>query len=173
MNSNLLDLVECPSKHRPLMMDGVPVSAEPEAGPFLVTSSKSLLWVDRAFQGGFLRLAVRQTSLDALFASLVEAIIEKGVECEWGNVLPTTKEGVLEGLAYLDYYGLSDPTLLYGDDFDIGIAPDLSRVPAPWLPPTRAVLIPTRSYVGTAYLFGDGHVGALVHNPSRGVVVFQ
>ena len=173
MNSHLFSLIEYPVKNHPVMLDRVPVPENPEAGPFLISSSKSVVWVGRAFAGGFLRVAVRNTDLDTLSREMVEAIAERGDESEWGNVQPATKEGIIEGLAHLNYYGLKVSSLLYGDGFDISLVPDLPRTPAEWLPPTWAVLIPGREYVGTAYLFGDGYVGALVHNPSRGVVVLK
>tara|TARA_Y100000389_G_C17219950_1_gene392843 strand:+ start:128 stop:643 length:516 start_codon:yes stop_codon:yes gene_type:complete len=171
MNPNLLAVVRHSSGRMPVMLDGVPVP--PEAAPFLITSSKKLLWVERAFGEGFLRLGVRETTLGDLFRSLVESIAEEGFKREWGNVLPSTKEGVLKGLAYLHSYDLSDATLLYGDDFDISVAPAIPRVPAEWLPPKWAVMVPSREYVGTAFTFGKGHVSAVVHNASRGVVVLQ
>ena len=62
MNPNLLAVVNHSSGRQPVMLDGVPVPAE--SGPFLITSSKALLWVERAFGDGFLRLGVRPTSLD-------------------------------------------------------------------------------------------------------------
>ena len=173
MNSNLLTLVQYATKHTPLMMDGVPASEDPEAGPFLITSSKSLMWVGHAFRGGFLRVAVQRIKIPDLFRSIVENIAEEGVKRAWGNVLPPTKEGVLEGLAHLNYYGLPDPVLLYGSEFDVGVAPGVNHVPADWLPSTWGVLVPDREYVGTAYLFKEGQVGAVVHNPSRGVVVIR
>jgi hypothetical protein len=171
MNPNLLAVVNHSSGRQPVMLDGVPVPAE--SGPFLITSSKALLWVERAFGDGFLRLGVRPTPLDDLFRSMVESVASKGSERGWGNVLPATPDGVLLGLAYLHYYDLPEPTLLYGSDFDISIAADLTRAPADWLPPTWAVLVPSREYVGTAFVFGNGHVGAVVHNASRGVVVLR
>lgn len=172
MNPNLLTLVEMPTKKIPVMLDRIPASEDPDAGPFLITSSKSLMWVERAFRGGFLRVAVRTLSAHDLFRSLVEAVVDEGFGRGWGNVSPSSKEGVLSGLAHLSYYGLSDPVILYGSDFDISIVSDLPRVPADWLPPTWAVMLPgDRSFVGTAFLFRDGNVGAVVHNASRGIVV--
>jgi len=171
MNSHLLASIEHPFQKRPLMLDGVPVP--PDAGPFLITASRKLMWVERAFGTGFLRLAVRQQKTDELYRDLVTEIAEEGVRREWGNVQPPTAEGVLEGMKHLHYYDLPDATLLYGSEFDIGIAPDMARAPADWLPPSWAVLVPDRSYVGTVYLFGDGYLGAVVHNPSRGVVVLR
>jgi hypothetical protein len=174
MNPNLLVLVDCKTKHLPVMLDRVPAPEGPDAGPFLITSSTSLLWVERAFHGGFLRVAVRESVRDSLFRDIIEEISGRGVEREWGNVLPATEEGLLEGLAHLSYYDLSDPVLLYGADFDIGVAEHVARVPADWLPATWAVLIPNdRGFVGTAFTFPGGHVGAIVHNPSRGVVVLR
>jgi hypothetical protein len=171
MNPNFLSVVNYTSNRIPVMLDGVPVPAE--AAPFLITSSKNLLWVERAFGEGFLRLGVRESTLGDLFRALVESIAEEGFKRDWGNVAPATKDGVLKGLAYLRSYDLMDATLLYGDDFDISVAPSIPRVPADWLPPTWAVMVPSREYVGTAFLFGKGNVGAVVHNASRGVVVLQ
>ena len=171
MNPHLLTSVEHPFQKRPLMLDGVPVPRE--AGPFLITSTRKLMWVERAFGSGFLRLAVRKQTTDQLYSDLVAEIAEEGVRRDWGNVQPPTVTGVLEGMNYLHYYDLPDPTLLYGSEFDIGAAPDMNRAPADWLPPSWAVLVPDRAYVGTVYLLGDGYLGAVVHNPSRGVVVLR
>lgn len=174
MNPNLLCVIPNPNKgKRPLLLDNVPVSSDPEAGPFLITSSRSLLWVERAFESGFLRVAVRQVGAHDLYGDLVKEIARQGEERQWGNVVEPTAAGVSAGLAHLDYYGLQSPSLLYGEDFDIGLAPEMDRTPVPWLPPSWGVLVPEREYVGTAYLFSDGYVGAVVHNPSRGVVVLK
>ena len=174
MNPHLLDRVECPSKKRPLMIDNVPASTDPDAGPFLVTSSRSLLWVERAFDAGFLRVAVREDHPDSLYRNLIEEIAIQGVAREWGNVHPSSKRGVLAAMAHLSYYDLPDPVLLYGSGFDIGVAPAVERLPVDWLPPTWGVIIPSdRSFVGTAYVFGGGHLGAVVHNPSRGVCIVR
>lgn len=173
MNPNLLATVTHPFKRRPLMLDGVPVPTSSDSGPFLVTSSRSVLWVERSFGEGFLRVAVRKQKVDDLFRDLTSAIATEGAQRGWGNVHPPTTAGVLDGLHHLHYYDLPDATLLYGSEFDIGVAPDISRAAADWLPSSWGVLVPDRSYVGTVYLLGDGYLGAVVHNPSRGVVVLR
>ena len=175
MNPNLLSMVEYPAKQQPMMLDSVPVSDNPDAGPFLVTSSKSLLWVDKAFPGGFLRVAVRKMGAHDLFGSIVKEVAQRGAALEWGNVLPPTTEGAKAALDYLLFYELPGVTLLYGSDFDIGLSPfeEVPRVPVDWLPSDWAVLVPDREFVGTTFLFKGGHVGALVHNPSRGVVILK
>jgi hypothetical protein len=171
MNSNLLAVVEHPYKRRPLMLDGVPVPRD--SGPFLITSTKATMWVERAFGEGFLRLAVREQRRGDLFLDLVTEVAAEGLRRGWGNVYPPTTDGVLEGIKHLHYYDLSDATLLYGSEFDIGVAPDMPRAPADWLPPSWGVLVPDRAYVGTVYLLGDNFLGAVVHNPSRGIVVLR
>ena len=170
MNPNLLAVVDHPYKRRPMMLDAVPV---PNSGPFLITSTKATMWVDRAFGEGFLRLAVRQQPTGDLFRDLVIEIAAEGMRRGWGNVHPPTTDGVLEGIKHLHYYDLPDTTLLYGSEFDIGAAPDMARAPADWLPPSWGVLVPDRAYVGTVYLLGDNFLGAVVHNPSRGIIVLR
>lgn len=172
MNPNLLATVHHPSKKRPLMLDGVPVPSA-DAGPFLVTSSKAVLWVERAFGEGFLRVAVRKQKTQDLYHDLIVEIAKEGERREWGNVHSPTTEGVLDGIKHLHYYELPDVMMLYGSEFDIGSAPDINRAPADWLPPSWGVLVPDRTYVGTVYLLGEGYLGAVVHNPSRGVVVLR
>jgi hypothetical protein len=172
MNPNLLCVIPHGTQ-RPLMLDNVPVSPDPNAGPFLITSSRSLLWVERAFESGFLRVAVRQMGAHDLYGDIIAEIAREGVAREWGNIVEPTPAGVAAGLAHIAYYGLPQPTLLYGTSFDIGLAPEMERVPVSWLPPSWGILVPDREYVGTVYLFGEGHVGAIVHNPSRGVVVLK
>ena len=173
MNSNLLVVVPLHHKKTPIMLDRVPASADPDAGPFLVTSSRSLIWVTKAFGDGFLRLAIRDTDTDTLYREITESVAREGLEKGWGNVHPATKEGILEGMGHLSYYGFSEFTLLYGEDFDISLCPSMDRSPASWLPGSWAVIIPDRDYVGVAYKFGGDKVGALVHNPSRGIVVIK
>lgn len=184
MSSHLLQVVELPHVKSPILMDRVPVPYDPNAeqdsedsgsGPYLITSSKSLLWIERAFPGGFLRVAVRQHNLTELYASLVQAIAQEGQDRDWGNVFPPTVEGVVEAVKYLEYYDLTPVDLLHGSDFDLDLPSDIyfQTHEVPWLEPNSAVLLPTRDFVGTCYVFSKGHMGALVHNPSRGVVVLK
>lgn len=170
MNADFLAVVKHSVEKMPIMLDKVPAPPDPEAGPFLITSSKDLIWIDRAFKGGFVRLGIRQSSMGELFYSMVEKILEAGLERGWDNSFPSTKAGVLGALARFRYYDLPMPSLLYGSEFDIGLSPNMDRFPVDWLPPRWGVLVPDREYVGTAFLLGDS-IGAIVHNPSRGVVI--
>ena len=173
MNSNLLVVIPLHHKKTPIMLDRVPAPSDPEAGPFLISSSRSLIWVARAFEGGFLRLAIRSADTDTIYREIVESVAQEGLDKGWGNVHPPTKEGVLEGMNHLSYYGFSDFTLLYGDEFDISLCLNMDRAPASWLPSSWAVMVPGREYVGTVYKFDGNKSGVLVHNPSRGIVIIK
>lgn len=168
MNPSLLTVVSIPSKSKkpPLMMDNI---APPswDCAPFLITSTRSLMWVDR---GDTLRLGVRNCAPAILFREVVERVVSRGLEEDWGNVA----QSAVEALDYLNFYNLPDPEILYGESFDLGGFDSISRVPVGWLPPTWGVLVPSnRDYVGTAYDFGGGNVAALVHNPSRAIVTVR
>ena len=173
MNSDLLMRVKHPTDRVPLMLDKIPASSDPESGPFLITSSRSLMWVERAFKGGFLRVATRTSTVESLYSEVVRSILDEGSSREWGNVFPSTKEGVLSCLSRFHYYELPNPVLLYGEGFDIGLAPSVDRIPADWVPEGWAIMVPDREYVGTVFEVGDNHAGIMVHNASRGVAIIR
>ena len=157
------------------MLDQVPASDDPDAGPFLITSSKDVMWVERAFPGGFLRVAVRKVSPEGLFRTLIEAVAQKGSELEWGNVVKDpSHKGMTKAIEHLHYYGFEDLELLHSDKFKPTNVVGIPATPVEWLPEGWGVLVPKdRSYVGTVYDHGDGVVGAVLHNASRGVAILQ
>jgi hypothetical protein len=174
MKPSLTDTVSWPSKRNALLLDQVPASEDPEAGPFLITSSKDVMWVERAFPGGFLRVAVRNDPPEKLFQTMVEAIASRGVESEWGNVDEATHGGMNRAIAHLHHYGFEDLECLHGKGFKVT---DVIGIPATcvdWLQDGWGVLIPKdRSYVGTTYDLGDNKIGVVLHNASRGVAVLR
>jgi hypothetical protein len=174
MSVSLTAIVSYPSKQRPLMMDNVPASTDPDAGPFLITSSRALMWVDRAFPSGFLRVAVRETGPAPLFRAMIEAIADRGSASGWGNVAPTTIAGIKKATDHLSYYGITDIELLHGKGFAIEGAQEISTTLVPWMPDGWGALVARdRSYVGTVYDFGEGHIGGVIHNASRGVAILR
>ena len=174
MNPALTTLVTYPSKQRPLMLDNIPAPTDPDAGPFLITSSRSLMWVDRAFPSGFLRVAIREVGPTSLFGSMIEAIADKGTELKWGNILRATSKGIKDAVAHLAYYDITDVEILHGDQFTVRLPPGIEGTCVPWMPHGWAAVVPVdRSYVGTVYDLGDGHVGGVIHNASRGVAILR
>ena len=174
MNPSFTAFVTWPGRKGALFLDKVPAPSDPEAGPFLITSSKTVLWVERSFPGGFLRVAVRKADPNALFKDLVEAIATRGEESEWGNVVDASHRGMSKAIDHLHYYGFKDLELLHGKGFK---PTDVVAIPASyveWMPEGWGVLLPKdRNYVGTTYDLGEGVVGVVVHNASRGVAILK
>jgi hypothetical protein len=174
MNPALTSFVNWPAQKGALMLDQVPASEDPEAGPFLITSSKDVMWVDRAFPGGFLRVAVRQTSPEDLFRALIESVAEKGKELDWGNVSTNDHKGMSHGISHLHYYGFKELECLCGKGFKPKDVVGIPATTVDWLPDGWGVLVPKdRTYVGTVYDLGDGVVGAVIHNASRGIAILR
>ena len=165
-------VVELPHKTRPLMLDNVPAPSDPDAGPFLISSSRGLMWVERAFGGGFLRVAIRRVEPHDLFRSVVREVSREGNNRGWGNTFPATASGVDSAFAHVDYYELPNPMLLHGATWTEIPEGRLSRR-VEWMPEGWAIVLPDREYVGTVFTLGDGHVGLLCHNPSRGMAILR
>lgn len=146
---------------------GTPLFAEvpvhEDTAPYLVTSNKGPLWIDRSF-AGVVRSAVLRTpwkeALGETYLGVVRAVRQQGELAEWGNVFPNTPTGYIGAEAYLRSYGLEKFDLLaHGDE-------------NPWVPEGSAVLVPTdRMYLGFVGVFNTEAYTVVVHNPSRGMAV--
>ena len=151
----------------PQMME---FQVNPELAPFLVSSTRSVVWVEQAGSQEQVRAAVR--SRRGLEADLVIAIAEMGSRAEWGNVQPLTTAGIKACVNHLNFYGLEQVECLVAPDTDLeGV--DFKSLPvrqATWLPLDAAVVVPVdRGFVGTLGTLGQHKALALVHNASRGV----
>lgn len=174
-NSNLLDLVnfEDTLKNTPggtIAPQLIELTVNPELAPFLVSSTRSVVWVERAGSHNQLRAAVRAKR--GLESDIIVAIAERGARENWGNVHPLTTEGVQKCAEHLRFYGF--------DSLEVLVAPDtnvehvdfqgLPTVKAPWVPLGAVVVVPLdRSFVGSLGVVGKLKALALVHNASRGV----
>lgn len=170
----LTQMIVMPGGQKTPMMMEVPVSSELD-GPFLFLSSKSYFWAEHSFKHGFLRTAVRKILKPLLFRELVEIIATSSLERQWGNVHPSTREGVVAGFSHLADYDILDVEVLYGSGFDLSILPDdVNAVEASWAPDGWALVLPTdRSFLGTTFNFGGNQHGSLIHNASRGIAIIQ
>jgi hypothetical protein len=132
------------------------------------------MWVDRAFPSGFLRVAVREAGPAVLFEAMIRAIAERGNEQGWGNVGRATKAGLKKAVEHLNYYGITEVELLHSPDFKPSEGVEFSTAIVPWMPVGwGAVVAVDRSYVGTVYDLGEGHIGGVIHNASRGVAILR
>lgn len=169
---SLTEIVPSPDGHRVPMLLSVSLPADLD-GPFLVSSSKSLLWVSDKFPSGVVRIAVRREPLPVLWGESINFVYQMSKSMEWGSTAEATRAGALRVISHLADYGLSDVEVLAGPGFDTTVLP--SSVPVfeeGWVTPGWAVVVPQdRSYLGTGFDFGDGQAGMVIHNASRAMGV--
>jgi len=175
---NLLELVNFDQtvKHTrrgaapPLLME---FQVNPDLGPFLVSSTRSVQWVSHASKTGMVRAAVRKRQ--QIEADVVGAVVSMGTEAEWGNIHPLTTEGVRSCVNHLRYYELEPLEILVASDTDmegIEMPPEVPVIHAEWLPLNALVVIPVdRGFVGTVGTIGQHKAVVIVHNASRGMAI--
>lgn len=188
--SALLQVITYESRSRverpgsvPLMME-FPVNSS--LAPFLVSSSKSCLWISRS-HNGLVRAATRAVSaIEQYFLEVTKEIITEGRRREWGNVHPLTVSGIQAAIDHVRYYDLEELEILAhpqmpwgriskkwkteGREIPLALL-GLPVQPAPWLPKHTVLVVPRdREYVGFVLLFQE-RIASVVHNASRGVGV--
>ena len=174
-NTNLLEIVNFDDtikqtrrgRIQPQMME---FQVNPELAPFLVSSTRSVMWVDKAGTSENVRAAIRARR--GLEAELVGAIADMGTRVEWGNIHPLTTMGVKACADHLQFYGLDQIEVLVAPDTDIeGVDfKKLKVIEAKWMPLDAVALVPVdRGFVGTLGTLGTQKALALIHNASRGV----
>lgn len=147
---------------------------DPLSAPYLVTSTRSVMWVDHASREGYIRAAVRKVpNIAALSLEMLQAIKQMGTECHWGNCAGFTSQGICQVVDHVRSYGLDNLEILVHVASVSELPENLPAQIAPvkWLPLKTAVVLPVdRNYVGFASFVGsDDHMIAIIHNASRGV----
>jgi len=163
----------------PLVVEDVPV--DPQTAPYLVTSSKGVLWIEKPHPGDVVKLAVRDVTPGALFTELLEAVIARSEEEGWGSVVPYSEEGMKEAIQYLDSYDLRDVEVLIPPtpkkdwpDWLLYKNLNLPVRPSSWIPAGHAVVVPhDREYVGMLGHLDGRRVAAIVHNAPRGIAILK
>jgi hypothetical protein len=177
MAKHLFEIVRLePVAERALRANKIPQMMEfpvnPELGPFLVSSTRSVLWVNKVSRDSRVRAAVRARA--GLEQEIVASIVDFGTRSEWGNVHPLTSHGVAECVAHLKSYGFDEIEALVSsatslDGITLG---DLALEIADWMPIDCMLILPIdRSFVGTMAVVREGQVMCVVHNASRGMAV--
>ena len=150
--------------------------ANKDAIPFLVSTSKSLLWVNDA-HSNVVRAAVRpKTKVQDFYKEVIQEIAEVGTDCSWGNVQPLNKVGLQNAIDYVVSYELGEVECLLNPQQkeqvsemlkDSGIAYSLCN----WLPADCVVVVPKdRSFLGFVGVLTTGFV-SVIQNPSRGIAI--
>jgi len=181
--SNLLQVIRYRPKAlakqntAPLIME-FDVSAE--TAPYLVSSTRSLLWIEEPHPGNIIKAAVRSCgSPGDLFMDVLREVSQKGREMRWGNVHPYSEEGLKAAIEHVDYYEMGELELLVPqfqvEDGEYHI-PEWLRAkqagiptrPTSWVEDGWAVVVPRiREFVGLLGHMGGDKVVLSVHNASR------
>ena len=158
-------------KGTPLYIE-TPVSST--SNPYLVTATKSLLWVEKAMgtQEPFVRAAVRQDG--ARFEDLFPAIVQKIAGREGlGNGFLFDQGGLLDALHYLRVIrGVAgDLELVVGlTGGNLIELPDgVTLVRAKWVPSYAGILVPQDPPFGIVRVFGESY--AFVIHDVRGLAI--
>lgn len=155
----------------PLMVE---FRVNPETSPFLVSSSRSFVWVTP--RADRLRSAIRPLDgdgMDGVFQNLVTAIADAGFHGKWGNVHPYTPAGLTAAKSHLSDYDLGEVEVLAHPDTDLTALGLEFTTRARWVPTGWAVVLPTdRDFVGFTVVSGDRYL-VVVHNSSRAVAVVR
>lgn len=170
MSTDLLNVGEMNTKKCPLMME---FRINPETSPFLVSSSKALLWVSP--RSDKIRAASRVINLPGFFMECVHEIADTGLSHEWGNVQSWDDQGWTQAIEHVKSYGFDSIEILAAPNS--GLPDVLHGTPveeADWLEDGYAVVVPTdRDYVGFLLRVTNGMGLAVLHNSSRAVSVVR
>jgi len=93
----------------PLMLE-YPVPEE--TGPYLVSSTSSVMWITELHPNSTVKAAVRETTPGNFFREVIEAVSAMGRQQNWGNVHPLTLEGVRAAIQHVASYDLDPLELL-------------------------------------------------------------
>lgn len=139
--------------------------------PYLVSSSRSVLWVDSPSSEGFLRAATRPTQ--GLSEEIVATIVERSIVDGWGNVQPLTSSGLESCLEFLIDKGLKELEVIASPTVDPELLdPTWNVVWSRWVPAGTVIFLPKdRSYLGTFGAFGNNIAVAVVHNASKAIAI--
>lgn len=157
-----------------LMVEDIPV--DPLTAPYLITSTRSVMWIEKPHPRNVIRGAVRTAVLPQdLFREMVEAVAARSIQDQWGSVQPYSYEGYLNIVEYLKYYDITDLDVLSGPGECPRWMDGIENIRVePWVPDNTVVVLPKdRAYVGTLWFISNKSIVAVIHNASRGIGILR
>ena len=154
------------------------VPVNPDAGPYLVTANKTLLWLPTHYRG-LIRSAIRSGGMpEGAYAEVVREVLAHGRRAQWSNSFAADRTGLIWALEHLRYYGLDDLELLVATGESnlyrsegVKDPEGVAWAECSWVPSGSAVLVPAdRQYLGLVAVLKDAY-SLVVHNPSRGMAI--
>ena len=184
--SNLLQIVRSKADVTKTKKGMTPLILEfqvdPQTAPYLVSSSKGVLWIDEPFKGDppFIKAAVRKgVTPGDIFQAASKAIFEKATEMQWGSAQPFTEVGLTAAIDHVASYSVgslnilvSGKPILEGRTLpswlrDRELGENLRS--ADWVPENCAIVIPSdRSFLGMLVHLTPLTTVMAIHNASRG-----
>jgi len=165
----LLQVIQMKTPQPPIMFEcGVDQQLD---GPYLVSSTKDFIWVNRQFPGNLLRAATRQGSINELFMDIVFKCKEMSLQSQWGSCLEYNNTNIQDRLQqvqeYFNYFGFTEFDVYTNETVN-----DVNSTLVSWVPEKYIVVTPKdKTYLGTVYNFNSNLNGVVVHNPSRGICI--
>lgn len=177
-------------KRTPIIME-IPVI--PDTAPYLVTSTTGVMWIEEPHPGNIIKAAVRVAPPADIFRAMLEAVIERGRQDDWGNVHFFTPTGLTAAIEHVRSYNLGELEVLIPRSrtdiklkdrktaqkaISLKVKPEwlhpaaigLPIRPTSWLPDDCAVVLPRdRDFVGVLGHVSPRDLFAVAHNPSRGI----
>lgn len=166
MAYQFLHTVKIPTKGK-AMVGRIEVPVAQETAPYLVTTSKKLMWVEEAPQG-VLYAAIRTDSRLKIYQDIVEMTFSRSKDSQWENIFPLSADGLSKAIEHMKFYGIEDVQILLTKSTSCIKHPQVKIVS--WMPENQALLVPKNpEYLGTSFVFGHKNYAMAVHNPSRGM----
>lgn len=155
---DLLSSTEIPSESAPPegSVGYLEFQVSKKTAPYLVTSSKALVWTPNPGKKGIVRAAYREhSSPTVIYREIFWSIYTVGRDFQWGNIFS-------EEVAANEYI----------TGYDVG--PVVLIEEAPWLPKGFSVVVPQdRGFLGTICKVNETAYAAIVHNAARGMAIIQ
>lgn len=184
--SNLLQIVKSKADVTQLKKGLTPLILEfqvdAQTAPYLVSSSKGVLWINEPFAGDppFIKAAIRKgVTPGSIFVEAAKAIFEKATEMRWGSAQPFTEEGLIAAIDHVSSYSVGSLDVLVSPKpiLDGGTLPFWIRDrelgenlrAADWVPENCIIVIPSdRSFLGMLVHLSPLSTAMAIHNAARG-----
>jgi hypothetical protein len=144
----------------------VEFAVHPSLAPYLVSTSKGYLWVDRASKAGQVRAQPVSWGDEKASLEAISMILERAQSEDWGAVFPATPEGLEEISPAMRFFHPSEVQVFRGSN-----TPDLlSGIPqVSWVPEGVLIFVPKhRRWLATAYDI-QGQSAYVVDNATAGI----
>lgn len=174
-----VDVTQAKKGLTPLILE---FHVDPQTAPYLVSSSKGVMWIEDPLQGEppFIKAAVRKgVNPGDIFCEASKAIFAKATEMQWGSAQPFTEEGLAAAIDHVSSYSVGSLDILVSPKPILGggtlplwirdreIGENLRA--AEWVPDNCIVVVPSdRSFLGMLVHLSPLSTAMAIHNAARG-----